>query len=271
MDERRLALVRSLPSREEQMDICSSVARTRTARGDFAGAVAAADLGDELGAGERPPLAGLARAEQGRRALLVGQVGRGDPDVRGLPRRSARRGHRRPSRPPVAPGPDAGRGRRHPHAAGETEAADRLERRLPGSNPHFDLVLAQALLGAGEAELALERSTGLPFLRPWARAIRAESLAMLGRWDDFDAALDDIAALPGVAELPARRGPGRPRAWDRRRRGRPGPGDRDVRAAGVRVRARPLPRDRRRGRGGEGRLRPDGRRAGGGEGRPLMV
>ena len=85
---------------------------------------------------------------------------------------------------------------------GETEAADRLERRLPGSNPHFDLVLAHALLGAGEAELALERSTGLPFLRPWARAIRAESLAVLGRWDDFDAALDDIAALPGVAELP---------------------------------------------------------------------
>ena len=25
---------------------------------------------------------------------------------------------------------------------------------------------------------------------------------MLGRWDDFDAALDDLAALPGVDELP---------------------------------------------------------------------
>jgi hypothetical protein len=25
---------------------------------------------------------------------------------------------------------------------------------------------------------------------------------MLGRWDDFDEALDDLAALPGVSELP---------------------------------------------------------------------
>jgi hypothetical protein len=85
---------------------------------------------------------------------------------------------------------------------GETEAADRLERRLPVSNPHFDLVYAHSLLGAGEPELALERSTGLPFMRPWARAVRAESLAMLGRWDDLDAALDDLTTLPGVDELP---------------------------------------------------------------------
>ena len=85
---------------------------------------------------------------------------------------------------------------------GETEEADRLERRLPASNPHFDLVYAHAMLGAGDPELALERSTGLPFMRPWARAVRAESLAMLGRWDEFDEALDDLATLPGVDELP---------------------------------------------------------------------
>ncbi len=202
MDERRLALVRSLPSREEQMDICSSVARTRTARGDFAGAVAAADLGDELGAGsDNRWVAWPARSKVD--ALFWWD--KWDEAIRtyerflGVLRGTDTDGRRaRQSRPGRMLGVVAAI-----HTLrGETEAADRLERRLPGSNPHFDLVLAHALLGAGEAELALERSTGLPFLRPWARAIRAESLAVLGRWDDFDAALDDIAALPGVDELP---------------------------------------------------------------------
>ena len=202
MDERRLELVRSLPSREEQMDVCSSAARTRTARGDFAGAIAAADLGDELGAGsDNRWVAWPARSKVD--ALFWWD--KWDEAIRtyerfiGVLRGTDTDGRRaRQSRPGRMLGVVAAI-----HTLrGETEAADRLERRLPGSNPHFDLVLAHALLGAGEPELALERSTGLPFLRPWARAIRAESLALLGRWDDFDAALDDLAALPGVDELP---------------------------------------------------------------------
>ncbi|MGH3076224.1 MAG: hypothetical protein ACRDQC_14905, partial [Gaiellales bacterium] len=189
MDERRLALVRSLPSREEQMDVCSSAARTRTARGDFAGAIAAADLGDELGAGsDNRWVAWPARSKVD--ALFWWD--KWDEAIRnyerfiGVLRGTDTDGRRaRQSRPGRMLGVVAAI-----HTLrGETEAADRLERRLPGSNPHFDLVLAHAMLGAGEPELALERSTGLPFLRPWARAIRAESLALLGRWDDFDAAL----------------------------------------------------------------------------------
>jgi class 3 adenylate cyclase/tetratricopeptide (TPR) repeat protein len=202
MDERRLELVRSLPSREEQMDVCSSAARTRTARGDYAGAVAAADLGDELGAGSdnrwvawpaRSKVDALFWWDKWDEAIRTYErfigVLRGT-DIDGRRARQSR------------PGRMLGVVAAIHTLRGETEAADRLERRLPGSNPHFDLVLAHALLGAGEPELALERSTGLPFLRPWARAIRAESLALLGRWDDFDVGLDDLAALPGVDELP---------------------------------------------------------------------
>jgi tetratricopeptide (TPR) repeat protein len=202
MDERRLALVRELPSREEQMDICSSVARTRTARGDYAGAVAVANLGQELGAGgdhrwlawpERSRVDALFWWDKWDEAMsayktFIGEVRGTDTDGR----------RARQSRPGRMLGVVAAI-----HVLrGEAEEADRLERRLPASNPHFDLVYAHAMLGAGDPELALERSTGLPFMRPWARAVRAESLAMLGRWDDFDEALDELATLPGVDELP---------------------------------------------------------------------
>jgi tetratricopeptide (TPR) repeat protein len=202
MDERRLALVRSLPSREEQMDVCSSVARTRTARGDFAGAIAAADLGDELGAGSdhrwrawpaRSKVDALFWWDKWDAAIAAYEQFL--EDLRGTDRDGRRARQSRPGRM-------LGVVAAIHTLRGETEAADRLERRLPASNPHFDLVYAHALLGAGEAGLALERSTGLPFLRPWARAIRTESLAVLGRWDEFDDALDDIAGLPGVRELP---------------------------------------------------------------------
>jgi class 3 adenylate cyclase/tetratricopeptide (TPR) repeat protein len=202
MDERRLALVRSLPSREEQMDICSSVARTRTARGDFAGAIAAADLGDELGAGSdhrwrawpaRSKVDALFWWDKWDAAIAAYE--RFIEDLRGVDRDGRRARQSRPGRM-------LGVVAAIHTLRGETEAADRLERRLPASNPHFDLVYAHALLGAGDPELALQRSTGLPFMRPWARAVRAESLAMLGRWDDLDEALDDLATLPGVGELP---------------------------------------------------------------------
>ena len=202
MDERRLALVRELPSREEQMDICSSVARTRTARGDYSGAVAVANLGQELGAGgdhrwlawpERSRVDALFWWDKWDEAMsayktFIGEVRGTDTDGR----------RARQSRPGRMLGVVAAI-----HVLrGEAEEADRLERRLPASNPHFDLVYAHAMLGAGDPELALERSTGLPFMRPWARAVRAESLAMLGRWDDLDEALDELATLPGVDELP---------------------------------------------------------------------
>ena len=202
MDERRLALVRELPSREEQMDICSSVARTRTARGDYSGAVAVANLGQELGAGgdhrwlawpERSRVDALFWWDKWDEAMsayktFIGELRGTDTDGR----------RARQSRPGRMLGVVAA----IHMLRGETEEADRLERRLPASNPHFDLVYAHAMLGAGDPELALERSTGLPFMRPWARAVRAESLAMLGRWDDFDQALDELATLPGVDELP---------------------------------------------------------------------
>jgi len=202
MDERRLALVRELPSREEQMDICSSVARTRTARGDYSGAVAVANLGQELGAGgdhrwlawpERSRVDALFWWDKWDEAMsayktFIGELRGTDTDGR----------RARQSRPGRMLGVVAA----IHMLRGETEEADRLERRLPASNPHFDLVYAHAMLGAGDPELALERSTGLPFMRPWARAVRAESLAMLGRWDDFDEALDELATLPGVDELP---------------------------------------------------------------------
>ncbi len=202
MDERRLALVRELPSREEQMDICSSVARTRTARGEYSGAVAVANLGQELGAGgdhrwlawpERSKVDALFWWDKWDEAMaayktFIGELHGSDADGR----------RARQSRPGRMLGVVAA----IHMLRGETEEADRLERRLPGSNPHFDLVYAHAMLGAGDPELALERSTGLPFMRPWARAVRAESLAMLGRWDDFDEALDELATLPGVDELP---------------------------------------------------------------------
>jgi tetratricopeptide (TPR) repeat protein len=202
MDERRFALVRSLPSREEQMDICSSVARTRTARGDFSAAIVAADLGDELGAGSdhrwrawpaRSKVDALFWWDKWDAAIEAYE--RFLEDLRGSDRDGRRARQSRPGRM-------LGVVAAIHTLRGETEAADRLERRLPASNPHFDLVYAHALLGAGQAELALERSTGLPFLRPWARAIRAESLAALGRWDELDEALADLASLPGVGELP---------------------------------------------------------------------
>ena len=159
MDERRLALVRSLPSREEQMDICSSVARTRTARGDFAGAIAAADLGDELGAGSDRWRAWPARSKVDalfwwdKWDAAMTAYERFIEDLRGSDRDGRRARQSRPGRM-------LGVVAAIHTLRGETEAADRLERRLPASNPHFDLVYAHALLGAGEAELALERVDG---------------------------------------------------------------------------------------------------------------
>ena len=270
MDERRLELVRSLPSREEQMDVCSSAARTRTARGDFAGADRRRRPGRRARRGQRQPLGGVAGAEQGRRALLVGQVGRGDQDVRAVHRRPARHRHRRAPSPPVTARPDARRRGGDPHAAGRDRGGRPARAAAAGIEP--------ALRPRARPCLARRRRAGAG-----ARALDGPAVpAALGARDPGRVAgpprplgrLRRGAGRPGSASgrrrAAARHRPGRPRAGHRRRRGRAGPGDRGVRAAGLRVRARALPRDRRRMRGGEGGLHPDGRRSGGGEGRALI-
>jgi len=57
-------------------------------------------------------------------------------------------------------------------------------------------------VGRGEPELALDQLRHLATMRPNALAVRAEALAMLGRWDQFDAALADAVAAPGIEQLP---------------------------------------------------------------------
>src|SRR5439155_21155927 len=85
---------------------------------------------------------------------------------------------------------------------GEREAAERLEERVADRREAFDLLTAQALLGAGEPGLALDRVRSLrgPRLRVWA--IRAEAYAMLAAWDELDQELRRIGAVPTAAELP---------------------------------------------------------------------
>jgi uncharacterized protein HemY len=63
-------------------------------------------------------------------------------------------------------------------------------------------MVAHALLGRGEPELAFDRVRHLHDVGPTGLAVRAEALAMLGRWDELDATLERVAGLPGVDELP---------------------------------------------------------------------
>jgi tetratricopeptide (TPR) repeat protein len=86
---------------------------------------------------------------------------------------------------------------------GERERADELEQRL-GAEPlvAFQELVAHALLGRGEPELALDRVSHLHRPGPKALAVRAEALALLGRWDELDEALERAACLPGIDELP---------------------------------------------------------------------
>ena len=58
----------------------------------------------------------------------------------------------------------------------------------------FHLIVAQALVGAGEPGLALERLAGVPFSRIWVLATTAEAQAALQRWDDLD---ETLAASTG--------------------------------------------------------------------------
>jgi len=61
---------------------------------------------------------------------------------------------------------------------------------------------AQALLGCGEPELALDRARDLrgPRLRIWA--IRAEAYAMLAAWDELDGVLARVSEIPAAGDLP---------------------------------------------------------------------
>ena len=86
---------------------------------------------------------------------------------------------------------------------GDQERADELEQRL-GAAPTaaFQQMVAHALIGRGEPELALDRVRHLSQLGPKALAVRAEALALLGRWDELDVTFGHLAELPGVEELP---------------------------------------------------------------------
>jgi hypothetical protein len=86
---------------------------------------------------------------------------------------------------------------------GDQEQADELEQRL-GAAPMvaFQQMVAHALLGRGEPELALDRVRHLYRVGPKALAVRAEALALLGRWDELDEALERAVEPPGVGEMP---------------------------------------------------------------------
>jgi tetratricopeptide (TPR) repeat protein len=199
-DERRLSLLKSISSREEQMDVCAAVARTRTALGDYQGAVAAADLADELVAGgDQRWVAFPART----RIEAYFYWDRWDQALAAHDRflevfRSGQR-HRRIN----VPGLVGGVGVAIHLLRGDRESADTIERRLGTNAPgHFDLIVSHALLGCGEPEQALDRLGNVPLSRVWVLAIQAEAQAALGRWDDFDATLAALDSMHGVEELP---------------------------------------------------------------------
>ena len=86
---------------------------------------------------------------------------------------------------------------------GQNERADTIERRIGRVPAQFDLIVAHALLGAGEPQLALERvGVGAVLSRIWVLAITAEAQAALERWDDLDETLATLDALSGTDQLP---------------------------------------------------------------------
>jgi class 3 adenylate cyclase len=198
-DEQRYAMLDRLSSREEQMDVCASAARARLGLGDYAGAVAAVQRAEVLAAGDDPrwlilPARTMIEAyfmwdrwdeamEAYRRYLPVFRAGE-------LGRRSTMFG--------TASGVAAG-----VHLLrGERDAADRLEARLSGRMDGFNLIVAQALLGCGEPELALDRLRDLRAPKLRILAVRAEGQAMLAAWDDLDATLAEVAEIPTAGDLP---------------------------------------------------------------------
>ncbi len=199
-DERRMSLLPTIRSREEQMDICAAVARTRTALGDYSGAVAAADLADELVAGgDQRWVAFPART----RIEAYFYWDRWDEALEAHDRflevyRSGQR-HRRIN----VPGLIGGVGVAIHLLRGDHDSADTIERRLGAKLPgHFDVIVSHALLGCGEPAQALDRVGSVPFSRVWVLAIMAEAQAALERWDDLDGTLAALDGMVGVDQLP---------------------------------------------------------------------
>jgi hypothetical protein len=195
-----MSLIGRITSREEQMDICAATARTRTVLGEYAGAVAAADLADELVAGgDQRWVAFPARS----RIEAYFYWDRWDEAMAAHDRflevfRSGRR-HRRVN----VPGLIGGVGVAIHLLRGDHDSADTIERRLGAKVPgHFDLVVSHALLGCGEPAQALERVANVPLWRVWVLAIMAEAQASLGLWDEMDETLATLETMDGVHELP---------------------------------------------------------------------
>ncbi len=198
--DRRLALALPESGREERMDACSQAAQTRMLVGDYAGAVRAGEQAGEPGADE-------AAHWQARPVLDVAEAlfywDRWDAAMRAYERYLAlyrRSGSRRAGK---APARASGIAAAIYLLRGDQELAEELEQRL-GYVPvsEFHPVVSLALVGRGEPELALDQVRHLATMRPNALAVRAEALALLGRWDQFDSALADAVAAPGIEELP---------------------------------------------------------------------
>jgi class 3 adenylate cyclase len=197
--ERRMALIPRIPSREEQMDICAAAARNRTVLGDFAGAVSAADLADELVAGSDPRwVAWPART----RVEALFYWDRWDEAMEAHERflEVFRRG--RPTRRTGVPGLVGGVAAAIHLLRGQRDEADVIERRIGRVPGHFDLLVAYGLLGSGEPELALERVSRVSISRIWVLAVTAEAQAAMEQWDELDETLATLDATSGVEELP---------------------------------------------------------------------
>ncbi len=198
--DRRLELALPDSGREERMDACSQAAQTRMLVGDYAGAVRAGEQAGEPGADE-------AAHWQARPVLDVAEAlfywDRWDAALRAYERYLAlyrRTGGRRAGK---APARASGIAAAIYLLRGDQELAEELEQRL-GYVPvsEFHPVVSLALVGRGEPELALDQLRHLTTMRPNALAVRAEALALLGRWDQFDSALADAVAAPGIEQLP---------------------------------------------------------------------
>ncbi len=197
--DRRLELAVAGGRREERMDASSQAAQTRIAVGDYAAAVVAGELGLTPGAEQDAHW-------QARPVLDVAEAlfywDRWDDALRAYERYIAlyRRGGGRGGK---TTGRASGVAAAVHLLRGDQERADELEQRLGGEPmAAFQQMVAQALLGRGEPELALDRVRHLHHVGPKALAARAEALALLGRWDELDATLERVTGLPGVEEMP---------------------------------------------------------------------